>query len=93
LRHDLPHARATLGFVLSLALSALVLSSCASQHHQSVTGEPRVTGTPARSISVPLSSVGCTRNDACIAVGTSSVNTSPDAVAEFATPKGNWLTL
>ena len=93
MRRDLPHARATLGFVLSLALSALVLSSCASQHHQSVTGEPRVTGTPARSISVPLSSVGCTRNDACIAVGTSSVNTSPDAVAEFATPKGNWLTL
>ncbi len=77
--------------MISLALGALVLASCAQ--HPSATVRPLVTGTPARSISVPISTVGCTLNDACVAVGTSSVNAVPDAVAEFATPKGNWLTL
>ena len=93
MRHHFRHARSTVGLVAALALGALALASCA--HHPSATVRPHVSaaGTPARSISVPISTVGCTRNDACVAVGTSSVNAVPDAVAEFATPKGNWLTL
>lgn len=91
MRRDHLRPKTALRVVVALAVGALLLASCS--HHNSTSVRPLVTGTPARSISVPLSNVGCTRNDACVAVGTSSVDTNPDAVAEFATPKGNWLTL
>jgi hypothetical protein len=92
MRRDRFHVRATSGFVVAVAVSALILASCGTTTTP-VAVRPLVTGTPARSISVPLSNVGCTLNDVCVAVGTSSVNANPDAVAEFATPKGNWIDL
>jgi hypothetical protein len=90
MQRDRSHLRAAVGLLVSLAVGALVLAGCTHATH---TPTPRVTGVPARSISVPLSNVGCTRNDACVAVGTSAVNEVPGAVAEFATPKGNWIPL
>jgi len=54
---------------------------------------PHLSGTPALSISVPLSSVGCTLNDVCLAVGTSSASVGPTSVGEFSTAHGHWLNL
>jgi hypothetical protein len=78
-----------LKFVTLLGLGALVLASCgvASAPSQSLNGRP------ALSISVPLSNVGCTLSDVCVAVGTSSASAGPTSVGEFATPKGQWLDL
>jgi hypothetical protein len=91
MRHDHRHVRATSGFVVALALGAVVLASCS--HPAAVTTPTRASGTPALSISVPLSTVGCTLNDVCVAVGTTGANAPIDAVAEFSTPKGRWLNL
>jgi hypothetical protein len=92
MRHDHPHVRTTSGLGVALVLAALVLASCS--HPATVAPRPpHVAGTPALSISVPLSTVGCTLNDVCVAVGTSSGGATPSAVAEFSTPKGRWLDL
>jgi hypothetical protein len=72
-----------------LGVGALVLASCGT----APSSVPVVHGTPAFSISVPLSNVGCTRNDVCVAVGTSSVSVTPNALGEYSTPSGRWLTL
>ncbi len=71
-----------------LGVGALLLASCATT---AVTA--RLNGTPAISISVPLSNVGCTLNNVCVAVGTSSESVGPNAVGEFRTPAGHWLDL
>jgi len=71
-----------------MGAGALALASCATT---AVTA--RLSGTPAISISVPLSSVGCTLNDVCVAVGTSSESAGLSAVGEFGTPKGRWIDL
>ncbi len=83
------HARIGLRVVATLTIGALLLAGCATSQVATTT----LSGTPAFSISVPLSSVGCTLNDICVAVGTSSTNVGPSAVAEFSTPKGRWLNL
>lgn len=70
-----------------LGVGALVLASCGTAHVKA----QRLNGTPALSISVPLSNVGCTLNDVCVAVGTSSANVGPTSVGEFATPRGRWF--
>jgi hypothetical protein len=70
-------------------VGALVLASCGV----ATTGALHLRGTPAFSISVPLTNVGCTRNDVCVAVGTSSNSAIPDAVGEYSTPSGRWLNL
>jgi hypothetical protein len=83
-------ARTTLGLIAAIAVGALVLASCGTV---AVKKQVHLSGTPALSISVPLSNVGCTLNDACVAVGTSSANVGPTAIAEFSSPKGNWFNL
>ena len=75
--------------VATLGVGALVLASCAS----TPVASPRLSGTPALSISVPLSGVGCTLIDVCLAVGTSSASVGPTAVGEFSTPAGRWFAL
>ena len=77
-------------FVAMLGAGSLVLASCGTTP---VATPPRVDGTPATSISVPLSNVGCTRNDVCVATGTSSESLGVSAVAEFSSPKGHWFNL
>jgi hypothetical protein len=73
----------------TFGVGALVLASCGT----AVVATQSVIGTPARSISVPLTNVGCTLNDFCVAVGTSSASVGPTSVAEFVTPAGNWFPL
>ncbi len=75
--------------VATFGVAALVLASCATAK----VAIQRVNGTPARSISVPLTNVGCTLSDFCVAVGTSSAGVGPTSVAEFVTPAGNWFPL
>ena len=81
-----PQRAAALG--VALGAIALALAGCAP-----AVVAARLTGTPAISISVPLSNVGCTLNDVCVAAGTSSDTVGPSAVGEFRTPKGKWLNL
>jgi hypothetical protein len=76
-------------FVAFLGVGALVLASCAS----TPVASQRLSGTPALSISVPLTGVGCTLIDVCFAVGTSSASVGPNAVGEFSTPRGRWFAL
>ena len=75
--------------VAFLGAGALVLASCAATPLAS----EHLSGTPALSISVPLSSVGCTLNDVCLAVGTTSASVGPTSVGEFSTARGRWLSL
>ncbi len=75
--------------IATFVAAALVLASCGVAK---VTIQ-RVNGTPARSISVPLTNVGCALNDYCVAIGTSSANVGPTSVAEFSTPLGHWFSL
>jgi hypothetical protein len=76
-------------FAAVLGVAALILASCGV----AATTAPSLHGTPAFSISVPLSNIGCTSNDVCVAVGTSSVGVEPDAVGEYSTTSGRWLNL
>ena len=46
---------------------------------------PHVTGLPAVSISVPLSTVACTTDNSCVAIGTSNLDVSPTSVGEYRT--------
>ena len=75
--------------VVVFGVGALVLASCGT----TPTSAPLAQGTPAFSISVPLTNVGCTRTDVCVAVGTSSASVEPDAVGEYSTPAGRWFNL
>ena len=88
--HFVPsRARVGLRVVAITALGALLLAGCATNPVAS----SQLSGTPASSISVPLSSVGCTFNDVCVALGTSGTTIGPRTVAEFSTPKGRWHNL
>ncbi len=89
LRLAIARGRSTSLAVAVLTGGALVLASCAT----APVSVPRAHGTPAFSISVPLTNVGCTRSDVCIAVGTSGVSVAPDAVGEYSTPNGRWSDL
>lgn len=84
------HVRVPARFVALLALSALLLASCAQT---AVVPPARLRGTPAISFSVPLSEVACTLNDVCVATGAASNGLGPTSVAEFSSPKGNWFNL
>jgi hypothetical protein len=75
--------------VVVFGVGALVLASCGT----TPTSAPLAQGTPAFSISVPLTNVGCTRTDVCVAVGTSSASVEPDVVGEYSTPAGRWFNL
>jgi hypothetical protein len=75
--------------VATFGVATLVLASCGTAK----VAIQRGNGTPARSISVPFTNVGCALNDYCVAIGTSSANVGPTSVAEFATPLGHWFSL
>lgn len=68
--------------------SALVLAACGSTTPATVA--QRVSGVPSISLSVPLSQVGCTTNDTCIAIGTSITSVGPTSVGEVRAPTGGW---
>jgi hypothetical protein len=71
------------------SVAGLVLASCATM----TTAKPHVTGLPAISISVPLSTVACTTNNSCVAIGTSPFDVSPTSVGEYRTSQGRWSAL
>jgi hypothetical protein len=76
--------------VAILTLAGVLLASCAATAKKAT---PHVTGLPAISISVPLSSVACTTNDSCVTLGTSNLEVSPTSVAEYRSAKGRWTAL
>lgn len=84
------HRRATRRSVTALALAGLLLAACGTPRAAPV---PRLAGTPATSFSVPLTNVGCTRNDVCVAVGTSATSDGLAAVGEFSTARSPWIDL
>jgi len=86
----LGHLRVSARLIALLGVSALVLASCGTT---AVIAKTHLSGTPAISISVPLSEISCTLNDACVAVGTATDGDGPTSVAEFSSPKGNWFNL
>lgn len=90
MNNALGHVRVPARLVTLLAVSALLLASCGTA---AVVAKMHLTGTPAISISVPLSEVSCTLNDVCVAAGTASNGAGPTSVAEFSSPKGNWFNL
>ncbi len=73
-----------------LVLAGLVLAACGAT---AVAPVPHLMGIPATSISVPLTNVGCTRNDVCLAVGTSATSDGLTAVGEFSTARSPWIDL
>jgi hypothetical protein len=68
------------------AAAALVLASCGTPATAPL---PLVSGVPSTSISVPLTSVGCTTNT-CVALGTSTTDTTPTSVGEVRAMSGGW---
>lgn len=79
-------ALATAALGAGLALSACGTSAPPQPHLN-------LSGVPARSISVALAQVGCTRNDACVAVGSSTTAAGLEATGEFSTPRSPWIAL
>jgi hypothetical protein len=68
------------------AIAALVLASCGTA---AVAPLPLVSGVPSTSISVPLTSVGCT-TVTCVAIGTSTTDATPMSVGEARSASGGW---
>lgn len=85
------HVRVPARLLVLLCVSAVVLASCGTT--AVVAPKTHLSGTPAISISVPLSQISCTLNDVCVAVGTATNGDGPTSVAEFSSPKGNWFDL
>jgi hypothetical protein len=86
------HARSLVRITALCASAGIALASCATSTSASnVT--PRVTGLPAISISVPLSSVACTTDNSCVAIGTSNLDVSPTSVGEDRSASGHWSTI
>ena len=90
MRSAVSRARPGWSLVLVLAVGALVLASCGTPAPKKVS-VVHLSGTPALSFATPLTSVACTRNDVCVAIGSSSTGSGPISVVEFATPHGNWF--
>jgi hypothetical protein len=85
------HVRVPARLLVLLCVSAVVLASCGTT--AVVVPKTHLSGTPAISISVPLSGISCTLNDVCVTVGTATNGNGPTSVAEFSSPKGNWFDL
>lgn len=83
------HVRSLVRVAVLFSVAGVALASCATR----VVASPHVTGLPAISISVPLSSVGCTTNNSCVALGTSDLNVSPTSVGEYRLSNGRWAVL
>jgi hypothetical protein len=71
------------------AIASLILASCGTAV---VAPLPLVSGVPASSISIPLTSVGCTTTT-CVAVGTSTTDVAPMAVGEARGVSGGWKSI
>ena len=68
------------------SIAALVLASCGTA---AVAPLPIVSGVPSTSISVPITSVGCTTTT-CVALGTSTTDVTPMSVGESRGASGGW---
>ena len=90
MRSAVSRARPGWSLVLVLAAGALVLASCGTPAPKKAV-VLHLSGTPALSFATPLTSVACTRNDVCVAIGSSATGSGPTSVVEFATPHGNWF--
>jgi len=84
------HVRSLVRTAVVCSVAGVVLASCATS---TVTKSPRVSGLPAISISVPLSSVACTTDNSCVALGTSNLDVSPTSVGEYRSANGRWSPL
>jgi hypothetical protein len=84
------HVRSLVRITVVCSVAGLVLASCATT---AVVTTPHVTGLPAISISVPLSSVACTSDNSCVALGTSNLDVSPTSVGEYRSANGRWTTI
>jgi photosystem II stability/assembly factor-like uncharacterized protein len=73
-----------------VVVGALALASCGTPAAKT-TSAVHLSGTPALSFETPLTSVACTRNDVCVAIGSSATGLGPTSVVEFATPHGHWF--
>jgi photosystem II stability/assembly factor-like uncharacterized protein len=82
--------RSLVRIVATCTVAGVVLASCATVK---AIAPPHVTGHPAISISVPLSNVACTTDNACVALGTSNLDVSPTSVGEYRAANGHWTTL
>ncbi len=82
-------ARTRVVAALGAAVGSLLLAACGT----SVAARPSLDGAPTRSVSVALSVVGCTRNDACVAMGSSTTAVGLAASGEFSTPRSPWIAL
>lgn len=83
------HVRSLVRVAAICSVAGVVLASCAT----AIKTSPHLTGLPAISISVPLSSVGCTTNNSCVALGTSALDVSPTSVGEYRLTNGRWASL
>lgn len=90
MRSAVSRARRGWSFVLVLGVGALVLASCGTPTPKTAS-TLHLSGTPALSFATPLTSVACTRNDVCVAIGSSATGSGPTSVVEFATPHGHWF--
>lgn len=82
-------ARTRAAPAVGVALAGVLLAACAT----TAVARPAIAGVPTRSISVALSVVGCTRNDVCVAVGSSTTAVGLAATGEFSTPRSPWIPL
>ncbi|MHB1968933.1 MAG: beta propeller repeat protein [Acidimicrobiales bacterium] len=83
------YARSWAAPAIGVALAGVLLAACAT----TAAVRPSVAGVPTRSISIALSVVGCTRNDVCVAVGSSTTAVGLAATGEFSTPHSPWIPL
>jgi len=84
------HVRSLVRIAATCAVAGVVLASCASTTPAVI---PHVTGLPAISFSVPLSAVGCTTSNSCVALGTSDLNASLSSIGEYRSAGGRWAAL
>jgi hypothetical protein len=84
------HVRSLVRIAATCSVAGVVLASCASTTAAVI---PHVTGLPAISFSVPLSAVGCTTSNSCVALGTSDFDASLSSVGEYRSANGRWAAL
>src|SRR6202167_6439257 len=83
--------RSLVRIVTMCSVAGVLLASCSTTTPTAIS--PHVTGLPAVSISVPLSTVACTTDNSCVAIGTSNLDVSPTSVGEYRSAAGRWSAL
>lgn len=74
--------------LLVIVVASLALAACGT-----TTPSTSLAGVPSASIEVPLTNVGCTSTDTCLALGTSNAASGPTALGEDRGTHGSWHTL